>query len=89
MVRMVQTSKDPRAQLLLHGFERVQGGHPVSRRLQADGLQWLIKQPKPCLAEGHRVARLAFARHEAAREWTRVLFSDECFIVLFRQESKG
>jgi len=61
----------------------------MSRRLQADGLQWLTKQPKPCLTKGHRTTRLAFARCEAARDWVRVLFSEECPIVIFRQKSKG
>jgi len=61
----------------------------VFRRLHADGLQWRTKQPKPCMMEGHRVGRLAFARNEAVRNWTHVLCSDECFTVLFHQKSKG
>jgi len=68
-------------------------GHPsrwaMSRWLQADGLQWLTKQPKPFLTEGHWAVRLAFARRKATRDWTRVFFSDECSFVLFRQKSKG
>jgi len=40
-------------------------------------------QPKPRLMEGHGAARLAFTSCEAARDWTRVLISDECATVLF------
>jgi len=51
--------------------------------------EWASVAPKPCLTEGHRAARLAFARREAARDWTCVLFSDECLVVKFRRQSKG
>jgi len=57
--------------------------------LQADGFQWLTKQPKSCLTGGRRVAPLAFAQCEAVRDWTRVHFSDEYSFVLLCQKSKG
>jgi len=60
----------------------------MSRRLQADGLQWLTKQPTfPDRRASGRSTCVRPARGRSGLD-TRTL-SDECSIILFCQKSKG
>ena len=65
--------------------QRGAGGIPVSvqtirNRLRATGLKSRVPAKKPCLSQGHRAARLQFARYHVRwnrQQWRTVTFSDE------------
>ena len=63
----------------------------VNRRLISLNLPAMKPKKKPLLDEGQRRRRLAFAmryRHWTARDWKRVIFSDETWMELFGHQGK-
>lgn len=50
----------------------------VCRRIRDSGLRYQNKTKKPLLTDRHIENRLAWARANIGRDWTRTIYSDEC-----------
>ncbi|CAK9825932.1 hypothetical protein ANTRET_LOCUS3857 [Anthophora retusa] len=51
----------------------------IQRHLQAHDVKWRSTIKKPLLTEKHAKARLAWAKENINRDWSKVIFSDEAF----------
>ncbi|CAK9805032.1 hypothetical protein ANTQUA_LOCUS4341, partial [Anthophora quadrimaculata] len=51
----------------------------IQRHLKAHDVKWRSTIKKPLLTEKHAKARLAWAKENINRDWSKVIFSDEAF----------
>lgn len=65
------------------------GRMTVWRRIRSAGIVWRTKTPKPSLTDAQMKKRLVFAQAEKHRDWTKVLYADECKVQLGRQSKKA
>lgn len=76
------------------GAEAAKRGTPwrhrttVYRALAKDGMKKWTPVPAPVLTPRHKAERIAFAKENLGRNWSKVLFTDESWFQLFRNKVK-
>ena len=93
IVSLAKSSEEPSLRTITAQVQTTKGTRPgamtVRSRLLDVGLKYGTRPKKPMLTDKQKKDRLVWARANLNRDWTRVLFSDECTVRLFEKKSKA
>jgi transposase len=86
IAKLATSAKRPSTRKMAAQVHTTRGGgpsyHTVANRLHEFNVKFLTIIKKPALKPAHIRDRLTFARDNASRDWSRVVWADECKVYL-------